>query len=224
MVKKSILFIFCCLIFKDSISADNAFQKYFKEPFILPAGYVHKMTPENVGDYYKMLQVVDKVFTEHGVTYWIDGGTLLGAVRHGGMIPWDDDADIEVFKSDAEKIWSLNSVFNKLGYKVSDWSWGDGLRIYPIDKKQPKLDIFLVKEVAGKVVIANGNFPKNYWYLSELTHFVRMQFGPIQLNAPYEVMRYLYTFYGKDVLTHAHVRPSATHFTIIDFSPAEYVL
>ena len=41
-----------------------------------------------------MLKFVDKVCQEHHITYWIESGTLLGAARHGGFIPWDDDTDI----------------------------------------------------------------------------------------------------------------------------------
>ena len=42
----------------------------------------------------KILLAVDKVCKEHGLRYYIMAGTMLGAVRHKGFIPWDDDLDI----------------------------------------------------------------------------------------------------------------------------------
>lgn len=52
----------------------------------------------------EMMVVVDCVFQQHDVRYSLDAGTLLGAVRHKGFIPWDDDVDVIVPRTDFERI------------------------------------------------------------------------------------------------------------------------
>jgi len=42
----------------------------------------------------RMLRILDRICREHGICYSLAYGTLLGAVRHGGFIPWDDDVDV----------------------------------------------------------------------------------------------------------------------------------
>ena len=51
-----------------------------------------------------MLKWFDSYCEEHKICYYIAGGSLLGAVRHGGFIPWDDDIDIIIPRSDYEKL------------------------------------------------------------------------------------------------------------------------
>lgn len=54
-----------------------------------------------------ILKAIDKLCTENNIRYWIDFGTLLGAVRHGGFIPWDDDMDISVHSDDYDRFLQL---------------------------------------------------------------------------------------------------------------------
>jgi lipopolysaccharide cholinephosphotransferase len=52
---------------------------------------------------YDMLVDFDAVCAELDIPYWLDSGTLLGAVRHGGFIPWDDDIDVCMFRPDLDR-------------------------------------------------------------------------------------------------------------------------
>lgn len=47
-----------------------------------------------------ILQVIDAICLKHNIPYFLDGGSLIGAMRHGGFIPWDDDLDIAVMRDD----------------------------------------------------------------------------------------------------------------------------
>lgn len=48
----------------------------------------------------RLLAIIDNVARENNIKYWIDGGSLIGVIRHNGMIPWDDDLDISMLKDD----------------------------------------------------------------------------------------------------------------------------
>ncbi len=65
---------------------------------------MREMTPEEVRKVQlEILDVVTEFCDEHGIKYWLDSGTLIGAVRHKGYIPWDDDIDLGMLRPDYDK-------------------------------------------------------------------------------------------------------------------------
>lgn len=56
---------------------------------------------------YEMMKFFDDFTKKNDITYYMAGGTLLGAVRHGGFIPWDDDVDLMMPRKEYERLISL---------------------------------------------------------------------------------------------------------------------
>lgn len=55
----------------------------------------------------EMLREIDAICRRHNIRYWLCSGTLLGCIRHGGYIPWDDDLDIEVLREDYDRLMEI---------------------------------------------------------------------------------------------------------------------
>ena len=168
------------------------------------------LVPLSVYDEYKVLlkKVIDRLDAA-GITYWVTGGTLLGCVRHQGMIPWDDDVDLCVLaESDAH----LRSVFNfpsgiefspMFGYKIySD----NSEKALPKDRHCCRFGIFIDLFTMRRRVesdnrieqsrpMARETWPKEVWSDIELFPLREYDFGGVTVKGPAHAEPYLDKMY-----------------------------
>ena len=80
--------------------------------------YISSMMKRYWAAQLRVLSEIDKVCKKHGIRWFADCGTLLGAVRHEGYIPWDDDLDICMFRDDLTKFCNVAPDELPEGYNI----------------------------------------------------------------------------------------------------------
>ena len=87
----------------------------FLEGEIRNSFYVESMMKKVWAAQLEVLHEIDRICKKHNITYFADWGTLLGAVRHKGFIPWDDDMDIkQLCKYFNRKEITIRKAINKM--------------------------------------------------------------------------------------------------------------
>lgn len=82
-----------------------------------------------------ILKHFDAICKEHDIRYWLSSGSCLGAVRHGGFIPWDDDLDVEMLREDYLK---FEKVFKETDEYVLQTYKNDSFYVAPYAKLRNK--------------------------------------------------------------------------------------
>lgn len=90
----------------------------FYEPEVRDGFYVPSEMKRYWAAMLNVLGEIDRVCEKHGLKYFADYGTLMGAVRHGGFIPWDDDFDISMLREDYMVFLKIAEKELPAGYKM----------------------------------------------------------------------------------------------------------
>jgi hypothetical protein len=197
--------------------------------------YQH-IQPYEVANNYQLLKLTDQLFERQGIFYWAWGGTLLGAIRHGGFIPWDLDTDVCIYESDQEKFFACAKDFAQYDtYILPCKGVPNHYRLKKIKQGVPlfgHVDVYFMREIDGKIhyIFKKEEQTNHFFFPFEVARVMRIPFGPISIMAPEDFMPYLYRAYGQDVLKMAEImyinNPKTgkkyPKFEIKNFSPALY--
>lgn len=153
---------------------------------------------------------VISLLNEAGITYHLEGGTLLGIVREGRLLPWDTDSDISIMRGELPKVMEILPLLDKLGWRprvrsyVTDPPFGKRDLIRLIKVKDRKwfffdgdncLDIFVKDEYEGAVYWEAADFlmqvDKRYYDGYDV-----IEWRDITLKAPRHYKDYLTEKYG----------------------------
>ncbi|MBT2692583.1 S-4TM family putative pore-forming effector [Bacillus sp. ISL-55] len=151
---------------------DDIFGEDIKSPIHaneIPLYAIDQQRDYKIGDLQTkllhMMKDVDTICNKHGMKYVLDGGSLLGAVRHKGFIPWDDDIDIAIKYEDLNDFYSVMKENLSPNYSIQ--SFIDDPYYSPV---MPKFRIRMEgTEVLEKLYNASTNFKKKGIFIDVYT-------------------------------------------------------
>lgn len=166
------------------------------------------MTDKVINELYILISKVHDILKEHNIPYFIVFGTLLGSVRSGEFIPWDNDVDIGIMIDDIDKFHQID--FAKYNLKTEGIEPNNIGKIFYIDKfnsnqkmKGLFVDVFFFQKDADKIIYtseyAKKKWSNGFFYKNELFPLKNdYKFGSLYLNGPSKCIDYFKRLYGNN--------------------------
>lgn len=128
----------------------------------------------------KFIEVADEL----DIKYFAVAGTLLGTIRNGGLIPFDDDVDLGILEEDMIKIHKYED--NQYYFDLTTFG-------FKFKKKNTEIfiDIFVFEKKDDEYKIINNLWPNEIFKLNELQPLKKKYFGDIKINVPNQPIKYL---------------------------------
>lgn len=142
------------------------------------------------------LAIFDKICEKYNLVYWMDWGTLLGAVRHHGFIPWDDEMDVAMLREDYSRFQKIcKPRLEELGFSFKESGWmGFGYRHY---ETAIWMDVFPLDEAKDNSLAYGKECGwKEKFRYSSVIPVSRMRFEEYKFCAPSDYDGYLKTEFG----------------------------
>ena len=169
----------------------------------------------------RLLNVFKEVCNNLDIQYWMCFGSCLGAFRHKGFIPWDDDCDVGLLKCEFDRLRACSNEFVKHGMKLIDW-WVPGkmARVIFENLEGPFIDVIAFCD-NGAYVTAMPPWGKAVRYcLPCPKDFIlpvaknACEFEGVAVNMPVKVDEYLRFYYGDYMLFPKKFHSETGHFQI----------
>ena len=191
-----IILILLCIILSVSY-IKNSFINFMEN--IKKCEYDHIiLNNKELSDLEDLLLEFKRYSDENNIPYFLIGGTLIGTVRHGGLMPLDDDIDVGILAKDSNlfQTYKNEHYYTEAMYDPFNFGFKLYKKVYKSSKKM-FIDILVFEEKNGMLRIINDLWPNEAIEVNKLFPLVNAKYNDIDVTIPNKYIEYLNKVFPK---------------------------